>query len=72
MKLGSEKSDTGKSMFKNLLGKMSDRKTLENKNRTFKFPVVNISMKKNSKISNSKKIDEKKSDEKKSGDRNLT
>ena len=47
MKPGSEKSDNEKSASKNLFSKMSDRKTLQNKNLTAKIPAVNISTKKN-------------------------
>ena len=46
MKPGIENADTEKSVFKNFLGRMSDRKTLQNKNRTTKTPAVNISTKK--------------------------
>ena len=45
MKPGSEKSDTEKSVSKNIFSKMSGRKTLQNQNLTIKLPAVNISKK---------------------------
>ena len=44
-KPGSEKSDNGKSVPKNLFSKISCRKTLQNENVTTRIPAVNISKK---------------------------